>query len=120
MAEQEVHSSTQATCETHDRLSLQANHASCLLQVCADTLIGSDQVRGVSGGQRKRVTTGPAHPMHHGKGQNMHRKQHVMHVMLFTSEAHQKQKLVDMICLPACLLLKNVSTSKAVFCCCLR
>ena len=29
-----------------------------MLQVCADTLIGSDQVRGVSGGQRKRVTTG--------------------------------------------------------------
>ncbi|KAL3134216.1 hypothetical protein ABBQ38_006651 [Trebouxia sp. C0009 RCD-2024] len=28
------------------------------LDVCADTLIGSDQVRGVSGGQRKRVTTG--------------------------------------------------------------
>lgn len=65
MAEQEVYSSTQATCEPRDRLSLQANHASCLLQVCADTLIGSDQVRGVSGGQRKRVTTGPAQPMHH-------------------------------------------------------
>ena len=29
-----------------------------LLQVCADTLIGDDQIRGVSGGQRKRVTTG--------------------------------------------------------------
>ncbi|DBA99141.1 TPA: hypothetical protein ACH3X3_011764 [Trebouxia sp. C0006] len=28
------------------------------LDVCADTLIGSDQIRGVSGGQRKRVTTG--------------------------------------------------------------
>lgn len=28
------------------------------MQVCADTLIGSDQIRGVSGGQRKRVTTG--------------------------------------------------------------
>ncbi|KAL0019151.1 hypothetical protein WJX77_009596 [Trebouxia sp. C0004] len=28
------------------------------LDVCEDTLIGSDQVRGVSGGQRKRVTTG--------------------------------------------------------------
>lgn len=29
-----------------------------MLQVCADTLIGDDQIRGVSGGQRKRVTTG--------------------------------------------------------------
>ena len=28
------------------------------LQVCADTLIGNDMIRGVSGGQRKRVTTG--------------------------------------------------------------
>ncbi|KAL3150185.1 hypothetical protein ABBQ32_000044 [Trebouxia sp. C0010 RCD-2024] len=28
------------------------------LDVCADTLIGDDQIRGVSGGQRKRVTTG--------------------------------------------------------------
>lgn len=29
-----------------------------VVQVCADTLIGDDQIRGVSGGQRKRVTTG--------------------------------------------------------------
>lgn len=28
------------------------------LDVCADTLVGSDMLRGVSGGQRKRVTTG--------------------------------------------------------------
>lgn len=28
------------------------------LDVCAETLVGSDMVRGVSGGQRKRVTTG--------------------------------------------------------------
>ena len=28
------------------------------LQVCSETLIGNDQIRGVSGGQRKRVTTG--------------------------------------------------------------
>ena len=28
------------------------------MQICADTLIGDDQIRGVSGGQRKRVTTG--------------------------------------------------------------
>ena len=30
----------------------------CLLQVCEDTFIGSDQVRGFSGGQHKRVITG--------------------------------------------------------------
>ena len=37
-----------------------------VLQVCADTLIGDDQIRGVSGGQRKRVTTGepPLLPLH--------------------------------------------------------
>ena len=34
------------------------NSLSLLAQVCADTLIGDDQIRGVSGGQRKRVTTG--------------------------------------------------------------
>ena len=28
------------------------------LQVCSETLIGNDMMRGVSGGQRKRVTTG--------------------------------------------------------------
>ncbi|EPS74137.1 hypothetical protein M569_00618, partial [Genlisea aurea] len=28
------------------------------LDICADTLVGSDMIRGVSGGQRKRVTTG--------------------------------------------------------------
>lgn len=28
------------------------------LDVCADTLVGSDMVRGVSGGQKRRVTTG--------------------------------------------------------------
>lgn len=28
------------------------------LDVCADTLVGNDMLRGVSGGQRKRVTTG--------------------------------------------------------------
>ncbi|KAK9727139.1 hypothetical protein RND81_05G260600 [Saponaria officinalis] len=28
------------------------------LDICADTIVGSDMVRGVSGGQRKRVTTG--------------------------------------------------------------
>ena len=27
-------------------------------QVCADTLVGNQMVRGISGGQRKRVTTG--------------------------------------------------------------
>ncbi len=34
------------------------NSLPLLAQVCADTLIGDDQIRGVSGGQRKRVTTG--------------------------------------------------------------
>lgn len=29
-----------------------------VFQVCSETLIGNDQIRGVSGGQRKRVTTG--------------------------------------------------------------
>lgn len=28
------------------------------LDVCADTLVGSQIIRGISGGQRKRVTTG--------------------------------------------------------------
>lgn len=28
------------------------------LEVCADTWVGSQMMRGVSGGQRKRVTTG--------------------------------------------------------------
>ena len=28
------------------------------LQVCSETIIGNDMIRGVSGGQRKRVTTG--------------------------------------------------------------
>lgn len=31
------------------------------LDVCADTVVGSDMLRGVSGGQRKRVTTGLFH-----------------------------------------------------------
>ena len=35
-----------------------SNELLLCVQVCADTLIGDDQIRGVSGGQRKRVTTG--------------------------------------------------------------
>lgn len=29
------------------------------LDVCSDTVVGNDMLRGVSGGQKKRVTTGP-------------------------------------------------------------
>jgi hypothetical protein len=28
------------------------------LDVCYDTVVGSDMIRGISGGQKKRVTTG--------------------------------------------------------------
>lgn len=41
-----------------DHANGQTARLCAMLQVCADTLIGDDQIRGVSGGQRKRVTTG--------------------------------------------------------------
>jgi hypothetical protein len=28
------------------------------LEICADTVVGNEMLRGISGGQRKRVTTG--------------------------------------------------------------
>jgi len=42
----------------NDQIRGVTSHSVVSLQVCSETLIGNDQIRGVSGGQRKRVTTG--------------------------------------------------------------
>lgn len=34
------------------------------LDICSDTIVGNDMVRGISGGQRKRVTTGLSHSLY--------------------------------------------------------
>ena len=44
--------------ELAEVLAFLLDSCNTLMQVCSETLIGNDQVRGVSGGQRKRVTTG--------------------------------------------------------------
>jgi len=33
------------------------------LDVCSDTVVGNDMLRGVSGGQKRRVTTGDLSPL---------------------------------------------------------
>lgn len=42
--------------------SLLPTESIALLQVCGDTPVGSDMIRGISGGQKKRVTTGKQNP----------------------------------------------------------
>lgn len=34
------------------------------LDICSDTVVGNDMLRGISGGQRKRVTTGKITQIH--------------------------------------------------------
>ena len=48
---------------THFNHHQNYRYGSCA-QVCSETLIGNEVIRGVSGGQRKRVTTGDQYLMH--------------------------------------------------------
>lgn len=44
------------------------------LDICADTVVGNDMLRGISGGQRKRVTTGKntcPNPVHQEFGKRL-------------------------------------------------
>lgn len=51
-----THTHTRTPTPTHHPLPLQIRLLG--LDICADTVVGNRMLRGISGGQRKRVTTG--------------------------------------------------------------
>ena len=53
-----LHASVAALSATESELLLQYMIRLLALEECADTIVGNNLMRGVSGGQRKRVTTG--------------------------------------------------------------